>query len=210
MNPPAPGFPAREEGLALHLQLCDLNPTAVADVCRAYLQPLLDWLARQFGDIDADLRQMAAHDALFNYVQNPGSYKPDRGDLAVFLRMAARRDLWNLLQRERRHHRDRVAWDSVADAVADGNLSRDEEAPAELEQAEETRQWRDLLAALLTNFTEAERQVLDLMLAGERRTAEYALVLGLANLAPAEQEREVKKVKDRIKKRLQRGVPGHA
>jgi hypothetical protein len=52
--------------------------------------------------------------------------------------------------------------------------------------------------------TEAERRVLALMLDGERSSAAYAQVLGITGLPAAEQEREVKRAKDRIKKRLER------
>src|ERR1700722_19902583 len=100
MNHAPLDFPSREEGLALHIQLCDLNPTAVADVCRAYLAPLLGWLTHRFTNVDAHIRQTAVHDALMAYLQNPRSYNPDRSDLAGYLRMAARGDLRNLLERE--------------------------------------------------------------------------------------------------------------
>ena len=44
----------------------------------------------------------------------------------------------------------------------------------------------------------------ELMGEGERRTAVFARALGLEDRPPGEQEREVKRVKDRIKKRMQR------
>jgi hypothetical protein len=50
---------------------------------------------------------------------------------------------------------------------------------------------------------------MELMLDGERKTSAYALALGLKGLPAHEREREVKKVKDRLKKRLARGVPRH-
>ena len=39
---------------------------------------------------------------------------------------------------------------------------------------------------------------------GERKTAAYALALGIADRPAAEQRREVKRVKDRLQKRLER------
>jgi hypothetical protein len=47
------------------------------------------------------------------------------------------------------------------------------------------------------------------MLAGERATSAFAEAIGKANLPAAEQEREVKRVKDRVKKRLERGGGKH-
>src|SRR5262249_32041298 len=208
MNESLPAFPSREEGLALHLHLGDLNPVAAADVCRAYLNPLLGWLAVKFATVDPHLRQTAAHDALLTYVQSPQAYDPTRSDLASYLRMAARWDLVNLLARERKHHEGRVAWAVVEDAAEDGNLSGGADPSLPLERAEETQAWQAFLNAVAANFTADERKVLELMVAGERQTALYAQALGLDGQPAADQEREVKKVKDRIKKRLERGVPG--
>jgi hypothetical protein len=210
MNQTQDGFPSREEGLVLHLHLCDLNPTAVADVCLAYLNPLLGWLDVKFARVDPHIRQTAAHDALLTYVQKPQSYDHSRGDLASYLRMATRGDLVNLLNKEGKHHQGRVSWDLVEEAAEDGNLQGAEEPSKLLRRAEENQQWQAFLGSVAEGFMEEERSVLNLMLAGERRTGVYAKAVGIEGLSVAEQEREVKKVKDRIKKRLERGVPGHA
>jgi DNA-directed RNA polymerase specialized sigma24 family protein len=202
-------FPSREEGLTLHVQLCALNPAAVADACRAYLDPLLAWLAAKHRDVDPHLRQTATHDALMSYVQAPHSYDPARMELGAYLRMAARGDLLNLRKREGKHQKGRVALAVVEDEGEDGNLSVEEEPSVQLEAAEEAERCRDLLKAMTEDFTEEERRVLELMLAGERTTSVYASVLRLEELPANEREREVKKVKDRIKKRLERGVPRH-
>ena len=210
MNESLLAFPSREEGLTLHLHLGDLNPAAVADVCQAYLNPLLAWLAARYPTIDPHLRQTAAHDALLTYVQSPQAYDPTRSDLASYLRMAARWDLANLLKREGKHHQGRVAWAVVEDAVEGGNLLGAEDPSLPLERAEETQEWQAFLETLAENFTAEERNVLELMLAGEKKTGVYAKVLGMDGRPATEQEREVKKVKERIKKRLERGVQGHA
>jgi hypothetical protein len=52
--------------------------------------------------------------------------------------------------------------------------------------------------------TEVDRRVLRLMVDGERRTAVFAAVLGLDGQPAEAQRREVKRAKDRIKKRLER------
>jgi biopolymer transport protein ExbD len=46
--------------------------------------------------------------------------------------------------------------------------------------------------------------VLELMLDGERQTSVYVEILEIGHLSLEEREREVKKVKDRLKKRLER------
>ncbi len=65
-------FPSREEGLALHLHLRDLNPAAVADVCQAYLNPLLTWIAGKYPRVDSHLRITAVHVALMTYAELRG------------------------------------------------------------------------------------------------------------------------------------------
>jgi hypothetical protein len=130
-------------------------------------------------------------------------------ELGAYLRMAARGDLLNLRKREGKHQKGRVALAVVEDEGEDGNLSVEEEPSVQLEAAEEAERCRDLLKAMTEDFTEEERRVLELMLAGERTTSVYASVLRLEELPANEREREVKKVKDRIKKRLERGVPRH-
>jgi hypothetical protein len=196
--------------LALHLRLVEADPVASADACRAYLEPLAAWLEVVYPRADAHDRQAAAGTTLFNYVKDPTSYDPRRADLAAFLRMAARSDLWNLQRKEQRHHRGRISWALVENDEAGGNLSREEEDPArQLEQREEAEHQQVWLAFVRADFDSEEQRVLDLMLAGERRTAAFVVVLDLGGRPLAEQEREVKRMKDRIKKRLERGGPTH-
>ena len=203
-------FPSPEEGLRLHLLLLGMAPDAPADVCKAYLEPLLHWLGGKAPKVDAELRQTAAHEALIKYFHHPTSYDPGRASLATYLRMAARGDLWNLLRGEARHHLHRVAWSVVEDDEEGGNLSgREEEPVLHLQREEETARGQAFLRSVEARCTEAERRVLELMLAGEREHAVYAGALDVGGLPAAEQEREVKRVKGRLKKRLERGGLKH-
>jgi hypothetical protein len=64
-----------------------------------------------------------------------------------------------------------------------------------------------VLAAVRGAFSAEELRVVMLMLDGERSTDACARVLGLADLPAPEQAREVKRVKDRLGKRLRRLAP---
>jgi hypothetical protein len=208
-RPPHP-FPLAEEGLTLHRRLLVADPLAPSDTCAAYLGPLLDWIERLFPTVDPHLRETAVHQALFSYVQRPARYDAARGDLALYLRMAARSDLWNLLRDEGRHHRGRVAWAAVELGEEGGNLcGREDEPPLRLVHGEEAAEREQFLRSVAEGLTDGERRVLDLMCAGERRTPVYAEALGLAGLPAEQQERDVKRAKDRIKKRIERGGGKH-
>jgi RNA polymerase sigma-70 factor (ECF subfamily) len=206
MDCPKPSFPPAADGLALHLRLCDQDPTAPADVCGAYLGPVLAWLEGRSRHPDPHLLQTAAEDALLAYVQRPQAFDPARLGLGAYLRMAAHRDLLNLLAKERRRQRRIAPWNVVEEDEEGGNLiGREEEPLAGLERAEEAEEWRRFLVQVAKRLTEVEQQVLGLLLAGERRTAAYAAVIGCGDLPGDEQEREVKRYKDRVRKCLERG-----
>jgi DNA-directed RNA polymerase specialized sigma24 family protein len=210
MSPSSSDFPSAQEALSLHLRLCDDDPTATSDVCAACLGPLVRWLASCFREVHPDDCQTAAHQALLSYFRDPQRYRPDDLPLSAYLRMAARGDLLNLLAKERRHHRRRVSWSAV-ELDEDGRnlLGTDEDPSRLLEQEEEREEARAVLDAVRRRCTEAEAGALDLMLDGVRDTAAYAAVLGLGGLPVPEQERAVKRVKDRIVKRLERERARH-
>jgi RNA polymerase sigma-70 factor (ECF subfamily) len=210
MTRPPGVFPSPAEGLGLHLRLCDLDPTASADVCRAYLEPLIHWLEAVFPRADPHHREEAAGQALWDYVKNPTKYNSEYTDLAAYLRMAARGDLLNLRQKEHRHHRHRADKSFVELAGEGGNLSGESDDPVDrLEREEEAARAKALLQELLQDCTSEERRVVELMLDGQRETRIFAEAIGQGHLPLQEQKREVKRVKDRIKKRLERGGTGH-
>ena len=58
--------------------------------------------------------------------------------------------------------------------------------------------------ALWQQLTDVERRFWEQMEQGEWRTPVFAVILGVTHLSAAEQRREVKRVKDRLKKRKER------
>jgi hypothetical protein len=203
-------FPPAQEGLRLHGRLCENDPVATADVCRAYAEPLRAWLGRRVPWADPHLVQSAVNDALFRYVQEPQAYDPARLDLGAYLRMAAWRDLFNLLRNEQRHQRRRLPWSDVELGEERGNIpGREEEPSRRLEREEEAARREAFLSSVRDELTPEEGRVLDLMCEGERDTRRFAAALGALGLPAAEQVREVKRAKDRIRKRLQRGGGDH-
>src|SRR5947209_3740975 len=107
-------LPTREEELNLHRRLVDADPVASADLARTYLVPLIASLTQSNSRrISQEFIEDAAGEALMCLVKNPEKFDAslNSASLPLFahLRLAAQRDLQNILRRERRHQRGRVS-----------------------------------------------------------------------------------------------------
>jgi DNA-directed RNA polymerase specialized sigma24 family protein len=190
----------------VYQRLLARDPTAPNELAVLFLEPLANWLAVHNPAISEDLIADAAEDALLALIKNPASYRPEKADLEAFLRMSAQGDLRNRLRSEARHRTGRRSLESVEHSGEGGNcLGRDDDPSLPLQIEEEWQSRRDAVpAAVRGGLSEGESRVLDLMLAGERRTEVFAGALGITQLPPDEQRWLVKKVKDRLQKRLER------
>lgn len=183
----------------IHRRLLAGDPVASSLAFEAYYPRLVARLRRAFAT-HADLAEDAASRALCDYLMRPGQYDPSRRGLAGYLFMAARRDMQNLVSRERRH----------ANAVSIENVENDpllrndpvEEHMTRLMRDEDLAPARQRVASI--ELPAAEQRVLDLMLAGVRAHEHFAVALGLTGRPLDEQRRQVKRAKDRLKKRLAR------
>lgn len=192
------------ELLSLHQRLLDDDPVAPVDFFEMTVPALERYLRYQFSSIgpgvDPDIYILAVHDALTDYFKTPQKYDPDRSGLMTYLRLAAKRDLQNLLRKESRHAKGRVSLDSVEFDRSDGNDVA--------ETVADSIDTKRLYEELTKDMTHGERDVFFLMVEGERSTEAAAAALNIEHLTVRDQVREVKRVKDRIKKRIQRrGLP---
>lgn len=210
-------LPSTTEARLLHDRLLTGDPTAPSDLAVAYLDWLADWLTGLNPRLDPDLCTTAAEDAILALIKNPASYQPGRRALEAYLRMSASGDLKNLLRSESRHARRRAQLEAVEVSPTAGKYLWDEEAdPARLlerkEDEEAAAEYSRLPAVIEANLTQEEAGVIELMQLGERKTAAYAAALGITHLPFDAQQREVKRVKDRLKKRLERsrGIYGQS
>lgn len=200
-------WPSAETALEIHQRLCQDDPVAPSDLAVHYLDPLAEWVARTNPRIDPHLCDQAAEDAILALIRNPRAFDPAKGALDAYLRMSAQGDLRNALERERRHSQRRERLEVVELFGGDGNLGQDESDPAlivERDEADRETRMQTISLGEDATFTPEELGVYELMRQGERRTAAFAAVLGIGHLDELEQRREVKRVKDRIKRRLQR------
>ena len=207
MSPPPPCPPSPKEALKIHQRLLDPDDLPASnDLAVAFLEPLRAWLAKTHGGVDPEIRDEAAEEAILALIRNPRSYHPEQLGLEEYLRMSAQGDLRNILRKERKHHQKRVPWESVELSPEAGKyLGREDDPTLRLRIAEEVEENAGTVPeSVRQGLSEAETRVLELLLQKERRTARYAEALGILHLSPEEQEREVKRVKDRLKKRLER------
>ncbi len=206
-TPPIAPSPA-DKGRQIWERLRANDPTAPSDLAATYLDKLADWLARKYPRADPHDCLTAAEEALLTLSKRPETFQPERGSLDNYLYLSAAGDLKNLVRRERRRRERQVSLDTVELSPELRKYLRDEMGdPAqeverremEAANAERVRQQLQLVRA-----DGGEKKILDLIGKGERRTAVYAQALGLDHLPLVEQCREVKRVKDRLKKRLAR------
>jgi hypothetical protein len=193
-----------QEALRMHQRLLERDPTAPTEFAVAVFEPLTAWLQATNREADPHLCAEAATKAVLDFGAKPHAFDPDRLSVVAFLRMAASRDLKNLLRNEQRHQRGRQSWNVVENSPAAGKyLGRDDD-PSLPMQIDEARQPMAATRAVLEKLTTAERRVWELMQQGERRSAAYAELLGIAHLSKEVKNAEVRRVKDRVGRRMKR------
>ena len=194
----------------LHQRLLQDDPLAPAEVVEAFLEELVRRLgarARAIQLPDDSVILDAATDALLTYVQKPATFDPTRSSLMTYLTMSAYGDLLNLLARESRRKRREIPFEDVEYSLPDGNSTVEGGEDQILERYGITtaKEKATLLRRVAQEFPDPrDRQLLDLMFQGERKTGAYSAVLGIQDHDYKEQQRMVKRHKDRITKRLQR------
>jgi hypothetical protein len=179
-------LPTREEELDLHRRLIDEDPVAPAVLLKTYIDPLIAALEAANEHWVRHLIEEAVGDALVSLVKNPTGFDASRSKAALplfaYLRLAAQRDLQNILKKEQRHWQDRVSLESVEDSLLAGNyLGRDD--PSErLQRQEEADKEREILSFVRRGLSDGEQEALELMRQGERKTTAFARVLGIDQL----------------------------
>lgn len=137
-------------------------------------------------------------DTFLNYFRYPARYDPEKQTLERFLIMDAEGDLKNAWEKYKRQTKKLIR--SVELEEKNGNSIVDEELDPinNLINKENIEILYKKLKILFTSNTDIE--IAQLMLAGERRSSEYAKLLEIEGRPPEEQKLEIKKQKDRIDK----------
>ena len=188
-------WPDSETAAVLYERLRTGDPLAQSEFIAAVLDPLVAHLRAKWPHADEHIRITAAGDAVLSLIRNPDLYDPSKRGLIGFLRMAAEGDFLNVLAKERKHHIGRETRE-IVELPADGGNTVAEDGLPSFDDRE--------IAAEIAGLTPPERAVFELMRDGERHTPAFAAALNLGHLPEADWPREVKRVKDRVIKRLQR------
>ncbi|MCG2766886.1 MAG: hypothetical protein L6435_00675 [Anaerolineae bacterium] len=195
-------------GIVFHQRLIEKDPLAPAEFAEVYLDPLVRSLSAKVGSGNDDPIVIdAAVDAILRFVQQPAKYNPDKASLMTYLTMAARGDYLNALEKERRMSSYEVLSDNV-ELLLDrrNNWMEDAEAEGLERYGVGTREDVDMLITAVSDTISdpIDKELMLLMLNGERKTIRFGQVLGIDQLPLREQEQIVKRNKDRLKKRLLR------
>ena len=186
--------------LDLHKRLLSHDPVVTEELFTITAPELEKHLRARFPSlapgVDPDIYLSAVYETLTDYFKSPSKYDPAKGGMMTYLRLACRRDLQNLLAKESRHASGRISLEGVEFGLSDGNDVSDTVA--------DSLDSRRLVADLARGMTSEERAVFSLIAEGERSTRAAAEAMNIGHLELVEQVKRVKRVKDRIKKRLRR------
>ena len=96
--------PSRTWQLERHERILQDDMTAFAELSEYALPHLIGFLQHQFPEQDAHHQEMVAIDTLMAYHFQPAKYNPEKLGLFAYLRMAARGDMLNAIDKQTRHN----------------------------------------------------------------------------------------------------------
>jgi DNA-directed RNA polymerase specialized sigma24 family protein len=189
-----------------HQRILQQDPTAFAELCERALPHLVSFLQRLYTPSDTHQCEQVAIDSLLNYQARPAQYDPTQLALWPYLRMAAKGDMLNLIDKQNRQNQHLVPLD---DPAVQQQLPWQDTIEEQFAFAEWLQQYthyspQEIMALLEAELNESDRQVLSLLMEGVRDTRHYAERLNITHLDVPAQQAEVKRVKDRLVKKLRR------
>lgn len=209
---PSQPKPSPQRQTELYLRLLAREPDAASDFADAFLDSLLAALHRHFRDsCEPTLIDDCVIDSLLKFPQQPEKFDAARNrSLWNYLFMDTRRDVLNAIAQRQRQNR-RLPTISLEGNVAEWESARNKEVEAAvleqdgsdfLPEGVSLPAVRAAVAALFAS--PKDKALVDLILAGVRKTEMYARVLEIGDLPPEEQRHRVKQEKDKWRLRLRR------
>lgn len=193
--------PSQERLLALHEELLAGDVTAPSRMAEL----LLPALKRRFvgrGDLDWPDIESIIGESITKYVLGPERYDPSRSPLLAYLYRDVRGDILNAIEKRRRRREEELEQPEVEHQAARGNPTLEDEVLDRLDPLDLPPEQVEAVLAEVGQLSTEDREFLCLRASGVRSTHAYAAVLGITHLPVQRQRREVKRVKDRLDKRL--------
>jgi hypothetical protein len=167
---------------------------------------LLPALRRRFASApssDPDSAESLIGLSIARYLAEPERYRPERGPLLAYLWQDVTGDLRNEWHAHARHRLYESPGSDVVELSSDDrNLSVEEEVLDAVDRFDVSPAMLQRARDELGQFSEQDRQLIELLGAGVRDTGPYAEVLGITHLPSSAQAKEVNRHKDRLRKRL--------
>ena len=187
-----------------HTRMLSGDPTAFAELCNVALDYISDFLGHRLSVPDKELCDSLAIDTLLRFREAPEKYDPHKSSLGTYLCMDARGDMLNEIEKRKRRNRRIVRLDEefVEVQSEDGNNEQEDIDDWLLKYTSLSRE--QLLRELSNELSPTDKQIVISIAEGVRDVEHYAAIMGVQHLSAEEQKREVKRAKDRIKKKLER------
>lgn len=189
---------ASTEEIELHNLILEKDDRSFAILCDRYLESVIQSVRKfnpKIHSTDSSLIPQVVIDSFYSYFDRPEKFNGAKQSLLRFLIMDAEADLKNTLTKQRR-----LA--SKLEAIGSTNENQLESDTPELRLI--NREAEIILQTELFGLFEnkIDMELANLILLKERDTSVYADILNIAHLGFEEQQRVVKRHKDRVKKVL--------
>ena len=178
----------------LYQRLLDGEETASSALFDIFYDELVRYFATSFKLVEEDSIKDIVANSLFELIDNPTKYKPDKGTLKSYLRMDIRGDINNSIQKNSLQVVELS--EEIRNSSFEGSLEKnvgDKQALLKIKEVLQT--WFP---------STVDFELAWLIICGEKDNTGYSTVLSLEQLSIEEQRTEVKRHKDRIKKQLER------
>ncbi len=194
----------KQDWQEFHERILKDDSTAFAELCEVALDYISDFINRRLSMPDQELCDSLAIDTLLKYREAPEKYNPQKSSLRTYLCMDARGDMLNELEKRKRRNKRIVQLDEefVELQSEDGNSIQEDIDDWLLKYTSISRE--QLLQELSDELSPIDIQIVISMSDGIRDVEHYSAIIGVQNLSAEERKREVKRAKDRIKKKLER------
>ena len=190
-----------------HQRICARgDPIAFAELAEELYDSLVQDVRRRAGSCtDPMLVEEAVGQALLDYYDKPARYDPNRMNLHSYLVMAAYRDFQNAEARENRVVKRQI---SLADpAFLEFDVMRNQDSADGTGDMDSDISAEEIWTMIEELFPDpTEQQIVELIVNHVRSPEPYAQLLHLHDLSNDEQLRQVRRVKYRITRRLQRNL----